>query len=437
MTTKNNIWDQVVDGLTSKISPVEIKTWFADSKCKTLDNNLVIITVPNKFIANWLKDNYFRDIYLALKKILKENPEIRFECFKTGHKAPHESAQKQHHIKTISIETNLNSSMNFDNYIITDFNRFALSSAIEVSSNPGNYYNPFYLFSRNCTGKTHLLNAIGNRIINNNQYLNICYTSSRAFISEFTDVLNDNLHLFNNRYMNLDVLLFDDIQHLTTNSRIQEEFLHIFNHIYAEGKQIIITADRHPDKLNNINIELKSRLGSGLIAELHDFDYKVKYDIIKRKIDDYNIKIPNDIIYLLLKSNNNIKTILKNIIRVERYLALNNHDINISLVNLMINNNIDNTNIDLKDIQSLTARYFNISTSDIISDKRNKVYAYPRQLAMYLSRKYTNLSYQEIGYEFGNRHHSTVVYALKKINKIKKLKKEVKGDLNNIEALLM
>jgi chromosomal replication initiator protein len=437
MTTKNKIWDQVVDTLRSKISPFEINTWFANTTCSILDNNVVVIDVPNKFIANWLKDNYFKDIYVSLKNILRENPEVNFRYLKRDHHSVSKRPQKQHHTKRISIDNNLNRSMGFHNYIVSDFNRFACSSAMEVSNNPGGHYNPFYIFSRKCTGKTHLLNAVGNHIANTKQGVNIYYTSSRSFISEYEDMLtNNNLNIFKHKYLNLDILLFDDIQYLINKSRLQEEFLYIFKHIYGLGKQIIITGDRHPDMLR-LNVELKSRLGSGLLAELGDFDYKAKYNIIKTKTKEYKLKIPKDIIYLLIRSTNNIKTILKNILRIERYLQLNNDNINISLVNLMINNNIDNTNIGIKEIQSVTARYFDISTSDIVSNKRNKPYAYPRQLAMYLSRKYTNLSFQEIGYRFGKRDHSTVIYALKKINKIKKLKKEVKVDLNNIETLLV
>lgn len=437
MTTKNKIWDQVIDALSSKISPFEIKTWFSNTSCNILDNNIVVIDAPNKFMANWLKDNYFKDIYLSLKNILRENPEVHFRDLKRDRQSLSKRPQKRHHTKRMSIDNNLNRSMNFHNYIISDFNRFAFSSAVEVSDNPGSHYNPFYMFSRNCTGKTHLVNAMGNHIIRRNQAVKIYYTSCKSFISEFEDLLTNNkLNVFKHKYLNLDILLFDDIQHLINKTWLQEEFLYIFNHIYGQGKQIIITGDRRPEMLN-INVQLKSRLGSGLLAELRDFDYKAKYNIIKGKIKEYKVKIPNDIIYLLLRSSNNIKIILKNIIRIQRYLQLNNDNINISLVYLMISKNIDNTNIGVKDIQSLTARYFDISTSDIISDKRKKVYAYPRQLAMYLSRKYTNLSFQQIGYQFGNRDHSTVIYASKKINKIKKLEKEVKGDLNNIETLLI
>ena len=435
MTLKTGIWNQIVESLSSKLTRSEIKTWFSNTTCDRLDNNIAIIEVPNKFVANWLKDNYIRDINSSFKKILKETPEIHFKYNKKQYISVSKKSKKNEK-NIIPFENNLNKKMNFDNYITGEFNRFAFSSAMEISKSPGNYYNPLYIFSKFSIGKTHLLNAIGNYILKKDQSLKVCYVFSKTFIFVFNNLLRkNNLNEFKNKYHNLDVLLFDDIQYLENRNKLQEEFLSIFNDIYGENKQIVVTGDRPPSRLKNINAQLKSRLGSGLLVEVKDFDYKTKYSIIKNKIKDINITIPNDIIALLLKSNSNIKILLKNIIRLETYISLNKSNINMSLVKSLIKNS-DNTDIGVSDIQSLTAKYFNISPSDIISYNKKNIYSYPRHLAMYLSRKHTDLSFKEIGYLFGDRDHTTVIYAFKKIDKVKNLKKEIKNDLNNIENFL-
>jgi len=434
MTLESDIWNQVVESLTSRLTISEIKTWFSHTTCNRLDNNIAVIEVPNKYVANWLRDNYLKDINISFKKILKETPEIHFIYNKKQPVNISQGSQKQKKNNT-NFENNINRAMNFDNFITGDFNIFAYSSAVEISKRPGSLYNPFYIYSKLGIGKTHLLNAIGNEILKKDPSIKVCYVHSKRFISEYNDYLrNKNLNEFKKKYHIIDILLFDDIQDLENNIKLQETFLYIFNDIYGEEKQIVITADREPNRLKDINTQLRSRLGGGLLAEIKEFDYKSKYNIIKTKIKENKINIPNDIISLLVKSNNNIKIILKNIIRIETYLSLNKN-INISLIKSLIKEREDNK-IEVKDIQSIIAKYFNISIPDIISDKKKKVYSYPRHLAMYLSRKYTDLSFQEIGFLFGDRDHTTVIYALKKIERMRNIDKDIKNDINNIENLL-
>ena len=308
MTNNNNVWSLVLESLGSKLTRNEIKTWFSHTTCNKLDNNLAIIEVPNKFVARWLKDNYLNEINYSFKKVLKETPEISFE-FNNKHSSFLSKNLDKKDKEVIYFNNNLNKSMVFDDYISGECNKFAYSSAIEVSEKPGTYYNPLYIFSDISIGKTHLLNAIGNNILKKDKKLKVCYVHSKSFASEFNFLLrNNNLDNFKKRYHNLDVLLFDDIHYLTNKNKIQEEFLSIFNDIHGEKKQIVITGDRSPNQLKKINAQLKSRLGWGLIVEIKDFDSKTKLEIINKKLKENNkYKIPNDVISLLLKSNNNIK----------------------------------------------------------------------------------------------------------------------------------
>lgn len=430
MSTETGTWHSITDDLKSRIPPSDIELWFSRADLESLDNDIAVIRVPNKFVANWLRENYLYDIKNSFKTVIKKIPEIHFQ-----YKQKDLFQLKNNKIKTSNeFKNNLNKLMSFDNFIVGDYNRFAFSSAFEVSNNKGSCYNPFYIYSKSGHGKTHLLNAIGNYIINDNKYLKIKYIYSKKFISDFNNsLISKNINEFRNNYLNIDVLLFDDIDYLT-NKRTQEEFLSIFNKLYDEKKQIVITGENPPNKLSNINDQLISRLGWGLLSEIKEIDQKNKHNIIKNKLKEKNINIPKDIIFYLVKSTNNIKILLKNLIKIETYISLNNGDINISLVKSIIKDR-NYLDINIKDIQLLTSGYFNISISDLTSNKKTSKYSYPRHIAMYLCRKYTDMSFQDIGYHFGNRDHSSVIYAIRKIKK-EKNKKEILNDLSSIENLL-
>ena len=432
MLSKKKIWNNILKNMESSISPLEIDTWFSKTECHKLDDNIAIINVPNKFIANWLRDNYLSSLNDSFLKVINKKPELFF-----NYQNNNNNIKKDINVyKNKNIKNNLNKFMNFDNFITGECNQFAYSSALEIAENPGDYYNPFFIFSKYGIGKTHLLNSIGNRIKDHEKNHNIGYISSKDFIFEFSQLSkNKNFSEFKNKYTKMDILLFDDIQYLGNSKRLQEEFISLFDYFLSRKKQIVITGDRPPGNFNKFNSHLKSRLGSGLLTEISDIDIKTKINIIKNNIKIKKLQIPDDIINFLIKSNNNIKTILKNIVRIETYLSLNKAKLNLSLIKSIIKDRYD-INIDLEDIKSVIAGYFNISISDIISKKKKSTYSYPRHLAMYMARNFTDLSYKEIGYIFGDRDHSTVIYAIKKIEELTKENKKLNSDINNIKNLL-
>jgi chromosomal replication initiator protein len=422
------LWNDVVKNLESVIPKSEIDTWFLNTQCTKFDDKNLIIEVPNKFISVWLHDNYYSYILNSVKNVTNKTPDLQF-IYKNN-----SSSKFNNNINQNSgVFNNL---IKFETFVTGECNLFAYQSSVEVSENPGDYYNPFYIFSKYGIGKTHLLNAIGNRLKINKNNFNLLYINSKDFILDYNYFSkNKNYIAFKEKYINLDVLLFDDIQYITNSERLQDEFISIFDFYNNKKKQIVITGDRPPADFTKFNAHLKSRLGSGLLAEIKEIDVKTRSKIIKSIIKNRNLPIPDDIFNFLIKSNNDIKNILKNIVRIETYCSLNKGKLNLSLVKSIIKDRYD-INIGMEEIQSVIAGYFNISTSDILSDKKRSIYSYPRHLAMYMARNLTDLSFKEIGYLFGDRDHSSVIYAIKKIEVSIKKDKEVSRDINNIKNLL-
>jgi len=434
MSQNKDIWNHITNNLESKLSQSEFRTWFPQTTLKKLDNDMAVVEVPNKFVANWLSDKYLTEIKKAFKKILNESPEIHFIY---GHQLTEKEPSKyqQIHQSDLYQSHHLNPAMTFNRFIIGENNRFAYSSALEVAKRPADHYNPLYIFSISSVGKTHLLHAIGNYILSKDPFFRLKYISSEQLISDFNlSKKNKKSHEFKEKYKNIDILLFDDIQLLASKKRIQEEFLSIFNSLYGSNKQIVVTGDKPPNRLNNMGSQLKSRLESGLLTEIQTADQKTKIHIIKKRLKEENFDIPDDIILFLSKYSHSIKALLKNLVRIQTYFSLNNGDINISIVQSLIKNK-DQKEMGVEDIKSITAGYFNISVSEITSHKKQRVFSYPRQLAMYLCRKHTDLSFKEIGSSFGRKDHSTVIYSVRRVEKLKNTRKDIMEDLNRLESL--
>jgi chromosomal replication initiator protein len=233
----------------------------------------------------------------------------------------------------------------------------------------------------------------------------------------------------------LDLLLFDDIHHLANREKTQEEFLFIFNALYGQKRQLVITGDASPNKLRNINQEVKSRLGWGLLAEIDNPDQTLKISIIQKRALEDSLSLPEDVVFFLSNSSSDINSLLKNMVRVQTFASISEEPVTISTVRTLMRDRA-RSEITLEDIMNTTAGYFHISMSDLLSNKKKRIYSYPRQLAMYLARRYTDLSFKEIGYSFNHKDHSTVIHALRKIEKEMDGDKNVQKDLSKIESLL-
>lgn len=434
MSKKKDIWNQITRKLESIIPKAEFQIWFSRATLQKLENGQAVIEVPNKFVSNWLQERYLVEITKSFKKILKQEPIIHFTHEKPLLPEKSSSAtpfEKPDH----SFKHFINPSMTFQRFIIGKCNRFAYTSAIEVAKGPTSDYNPLYIYCHMALGKTHLLHAIGNYIINHDPSHRLKYLSADTFTADFSNSSkNKKLNEFRERYCTLDVLLFDDVHLLDNRKKTQDEFLFIFNALYGDKKRIVMTGQKPPSKLNNLNPYLKSRLGSGLITEIQVLDQKTKINIIKNMVKGEGIQIPEDVVFFLANTHNDIKSLEKSIIKIWTYTSLNQRAINISIVKSFMKGK-NNIEIDIDDIKTITAEYFNISSMDLVSNKKRRSFSHPRQIAMYLARKYTRLSFKEIGASFGNKDHSTVIYAVRRIGKFQEEKK-IRDDLIEIENLL-
>lgn len=436
MTDKNNAWQHITSLLESDVPNPEFKTWFSNTALRKLEPNLAVIEVPNKFVASWLRDNYMAHIQNSFKEILDTVPEITFTFGTTSalNQAHNDEVKRKPNYKT---DHALDTRLTFNNFITAENNQFAYECALSVAKNPASQYNPFYIFSNLSAGKTHLLNAIGNHVVKNHRSFNVRYTTANRFISHFSFCLQkEKLSEFKDAYKNIDILLLDDIHALAGHEKCQLEFISLFNSFYEGKKQIVITANRPPIQIKNMLPQLISRFEWGLLSEIDVPDQNTKMEIIKAISKQAGTYIPDDVIFFLANNTNNLKTITRYLVNLETQASFYCREIDMSTVKSIIKDK-QYKKISVEEIQKSTTGYFNISLTDLLSDKKTRKFSYPRQMAMYLTRKLTDLSFKEIGKAFGNKDHSTIIHAVKRIEKDKSVKKSVSDDLDKIQNYLL
>jgi chromosomal replication initiator protein len=435
MPKKKDIWEQITTNLESDISQSEVKTLFSHTTLRDLDQCSAVIEVPNKLIATWLLDNYIDKIKDSFKDTLDFLPEIRF-TYPTQSRFSSTSTPPRTKELTSKLIHGLNPFYTFDTFVTAACNRFAYSSALDVAKNPGTQYNPFYVFSKLSLGKTHLLHAIGNHLLSGDQGSKIRCLSVDQFTSEFSlAAKHRKLSQFRNDYINLDLLLLDDVHLLAARKKTQQELISLFNSLYEAKKQIVVAAKTPPSQIHNLLPQLSSRLEWGLLAEIDVYALKTKLKILKKKAEEQNLTIPDDVTFFLSNATHDLKTLNHYLVTLQAHTSLYQHPIDMSTAKSLTKNRyISKTSV--RDIQKATAQHFNISVTDLLSNKKSRKFAYPRQMAMYLTRVLTDLSFTDIGKAFGNKDHSTVIYSVKRIDNSKDLKRGVLDDIVTLQNFL-
>lgn len=437
MTIKKHIWDQIKEDFKRSIPTSEFQTWLSMASIKQISAQQAVIEVPNKFIAHWLQDNYADQIQTVFKDMLNTLPEIQFTYSDASDilHTPKEEADKQQDMPRFH---GINTLTTFADFVTGDSNRLAYSSALNVAERPASTYNPLYIFSELAAGKTHILNAIGNRVLQNNPSANVLYLSADQFVSDFASFRDRyETERFWERDDGPDFVLLDDIHLLGPHREPQIELLSLCSSFLESARQLVVTAAYPPGKIPNLHPQLRSRLEWGLIAEIHPPGQRTKVKIVKKMAKQDKLVLPDDVAFFLANTTDDMNTLERHVRRLKDALPRRKRPIDISTAESIIKKADPSSFLDVTHIQGITAKYFNISISDLLSDKRGRSFSYPRQVAIYLSKKLTALSFKEIGHAFGNKHHSTVIYAQNRIQKAKRENKRVSRDIDKIQRLLL
>ena len=361
-------------------------------------------------------------------------PEIRFtpRLRRPGTGSPSSSPEKD-----LPVVHDLNPDMTFETFVHAESNAFARFSCLEIADRSPQSYNPLFLFSDKSAGKTHLLHAVGNRMLHENGRQRIRYVHADRFTTDFSQSLRlHRIRAFRDAYNGLDVLLFDDAHRLEGRLKTQEECTVLFDTLLREGKTLVVSGRVAPFRLPDLSPRLKSILSWGLIAEIQPPETETRIRAVKDRVCCGASPLPDDIIFFLAKSNDDMKHLFRNVARLQTYASLNGGKLSLSTIRSLIRDQTKKE-LQMEDIQAITAGYFKISVSDLSSERRPRAISYPRQMAMYLCRKHTSHSLKKIGAAFSKRDHSTVVYAVRRIEQELNRNPEARQDLENLETLLL
>ncbi|MFD0674498.1 chromosomal replication initiator protein DnaA [Cohnella sp. GCM10027633] len=442
MDNRNNeIWQQVLSVIQTKLSKPSFDTWFKSTKANFIGDNAVIITAPTTFAVEWLENRYTKLVSSTLSEYIGRPVDVKFaiEEVRTVEPAipsPMVPAVRQPQTE----ETNmymLNPKYTFDTFVIGSGNRFAHAASLAVAEAPAKAYNPFFLYGGVGLGKTHLMHAIGHYILEHNPHMKVLYLSSEKFTNEFINAIRDNRgESFRNKYRNIDVLLIDDIQFLAGKEGTQEEFFHTFNALHEEHKQIVISSDRPPKEIPTLEERLRSRFEWGLITDIQPPDLETRIAILRKKAKAENLDIPNEaMMYIANMIDTNIRELEGALIRIVAYSSLTNQDISSHLAAEALKDILPtgrNRLITMQDIQQRVGEYYGLKLEDFKARKRTKAVAFPRQIAMYLSRELTDYSLPKIGEAFGGRDHTTVIHAHEKISQQLKVDQDLYKIINSL-----
>ncbi|MBN1522398.1 MAG: chromosomal replication initiator protein DnaA [Candidatus Aureabacteria bacterium] len=421
------IWNKVLASLRDKHDETIFETWLAPVKYLSSTNNTVYLEVPGDLFLEWIKDHYLEDIKSLLVNFTGQEFDVRLVKGKSQSvdtsqknisysKAPKDTGTASE----ASVSPRLNPLFNFESFVVGSNNRLAHSAAVAVAQSPGMAYNPLFIYGGVGLGKTHLMQAVGHFVKQKNKNKKVVYITCE----EFTNLLINSIQKgntldFRNKFRNIDILLIDDIQFLGKKESTQEEFFHTFNSLYDSHKQIVISSDKPPKEISNIEERLVSRFEWGLAADLQPPDFETRVAILQKKAEMKGINIAQDIINFIAETiKSNIRTLEGALVRVYSYSNFNEVPLDLDLAEEAIQDLIKNETsyrINIESIQEAVADFFKINVQDLRGKKRPRFIAFPRQIAMYLSRKHTDYSLPEIGRYFGGRDHTTVIHAFRKI----------------------
>ena len=447
-----SIWSQALEILKEEISPVGYKTYVDVMVPRLVDENTICFLSPSNYHIDICKKRYLDLIQNTLSFLTKKSYDIIFESKEIIPDSNEEDKEEEIEINQKStkkeekvenrevVAPNLNPKYTFENFIIGSNNRFAHAAAYAVFENPGKKYNPLFIYGGVGLGKTHLMQAIGNAMYQANQNIKIVYCTGELFANELVSaIMSDKNESFRKKYRNIDLLLIDDIQFLAGKEKCQEEFFHTFNTLFESGKQIVVTSEKPPKEIPLLEDRLKTRFEMGLSVDMQTPDYETRLAILRKKAERERYIINDDV---LVKIATKVKSNIRELEGVFNKLVAYTSFTNNTLTDDVVENTIEsilvkNTKVlTSKLIMQVVCKFFNIKVNDIVSDKRSNNVAFPRQIAMYLCREVANMSFPNIGKDFGGRDHSTVLHAYSKIKDEYNNNPETKDLIDDIKKAL-
>src|SRR5262245_44750394 len=413
-------WQQVLTIIEQKVNQQSYNTWFKPTQLIKHEGSALYVRVPNAFFQDWLNEHI--DVVIEAAKIAGLGDiSVVYMTERIPPEAPESPTQRP--LDFESIDNTLNPKYTFDTFVVGSSNQFAHAAALAVAERPSKAYNPLFMYGGVGLGKTHLMHAIGHEIKRRNKLLRLTYISTEKFTNEVINAIRyDKMLGLRERYRSNDVLLIDDIQFIAGKERTQEEFFHTFNSLYDTHKQVIISADCPPRGIPTIEERLHSRFEWGLIADIQPPDLETKIAIIKKKAERQNIQIPDNVaLFIASKIKSNIRELEGALIRLIAFCSLTGSEITLPMAQETLRDilNTDEKAITLEMIQKSIADYFGMRVQDLKSKNNSKSVAVPRQICMYLCKKLTGASLPQIGREFGNKHHTTVLHSINKIEELR------------------
>ena len=447
-----NRWSDILNHLKQEydISDVSFNTWLLPLKVEAVENDTIIVVVPEESVGlQIIKKKYYLPLKVSVEEVLGSPYEIEF-ILPTQLKETKEAISKEAHAEQMDVfeKAGLNPKYTFSNFVVGESNDLARAAALAVAESPAEIYNPLYIYGGVGLGKTHLMQAIAHFILEHNPSMRVLYVTSETFTNEIIDSIrsgrNDNPMantLFREKYRNVDVLLIDDIQFISGKESTQQEFFHTFNALYENKKQIIISSDKPPKEIDNLEERLCSRFLWGLSVDIQSPNYETRVAILKKKIELEQVSGIDDTVinYIATNVNSNIRELEGALTKIIAYSKLTSTEITLKFAEDVLSDLFNEAQKEITPdmIIKIVAEHFNISVSDITSKKKNQEIVYPRQLIMYLCRTLTDVALSVIGKKIGNRDHTTVIHGYEKIQKEMEKNEKVKKDIEILKKKII
>jgi len=419
------LWEKAQGSIKEKVGAASYETWFSSLGIKEKAPDTIVIETPDEFFKNWIVEHYLELIESSLRAGSTQPHKIIFEVNPNLFKkiTQNRLSKFEKEFGDVVVKgTDLSSRFTFEQFVTGPSNRFAHAACMAVAEAPAKAYNPLFIYGGVGLGKTHLMQAITHKIRQNNPKARHCYLTSERFTNELIDAIrHGSTAQFRQKYRNIDVLLVDDIHFIAGKESTQEEFFHTFNALHDNRKQIIISSDRPPKEISNLEDRLRSRFAWGLITDIQPPDFETRVAILRKKMEHEPVRVPDDVIvFIASEVKSNIRELEGALVRVIAYSILEERSITLELAKMILKDVVRETSraVTVESIQKYVADFFRVSMADLKTSRRSKNVVLPRQVAMYLARQLTELSLPEIGAAFGGKDHTTVMHSCKKIEQL-------------------